>query len=230
MFNFTKGPVPVEIKTQKLNPGWTYPDLDARQRQIAAGVRRGEGGALLLSEVAPIITQGRRTPAQDLLASQQLNRLGISVHSTDRGGLATYHCPGQWVIFPVDSLEALVGDRRGVRKGVGALLNLALRVGQQYSSGAHIRQGCELGVWTDRGKFAAVGIHIEQGVLLHGLAVNGYRTSSSFQGIRPCGLDLPVDFLLKEPSLKETSLETSNEEFEDLGNRIVKEAFQCLWY
>jgi lipoate-protein ligase B len=59
-----------------------------------------------------------------------------------------------------------------------------------------IREGTELGAWTARGKFAAVGIKIREGIVQHGLSINGYRTPSSFQGLRPCGLDLPVDFLL----------------------------------
>ena len=132
------------------------------------------------------------------------------------GGLATYHGPGQWVLFPVDGLEPLTGDRRGVRKAVDLLLGIALRVGQLYASDAHIRSGCEMGVWTSRGKFAAVGIHIEQGVLLHGLAVNGYRTPTSFTGLRPCGLDAPVDFLL----------ESSDErKFQDLGKTSFRKHF-----
>ncbi len=221
MFSSIKGPVPVEVHFHRDDANWKYSDLDSRQREIAAAVREKGTGRLLLSEVAPVITHGRRTLKQDILFNEhQLKNLGISLHSTDRGGLATYHGPGQWVLFPVDHLEALTGDRRGVRKAVEALLEIALQVGLRYSKDAHIRSGAEQGVWTNRGKFAAVGIHIERGVLLHGLAVNGYRTETSFQGLRPCGLDAPIDFLLKTPT---------REEFEKLGELLILETFKQFW-
>src|SRR5690242_283423 len=105
---------------------WTYALLDARQREIAARVSAGGPGALLLSEVAPVITVGRRTPAGDVsgLGSRDSGArvaFGSEVYPVDRGGLATWHGPGQWVLFAVDRLERWVGDPRGVRKMVCAL-------------------------------------------------------------------------------------------------------------
>ncbi len=193
--------------------------LDARQREIAARIKQGGPGALLLSEVAPVITVGRRAAPTDLLISKELlARSGVEVVPTDRGGLATWHGPGQWVLFAVDSLERLTGDRRGVRKAVDGLLSVALEVGKTYDPSAEIRSGAEMGVWTKRGKFAALGVHIDQGVLMHGLSVNGFKSQTSFMGLRPCGLDLPVDYLINEKS------EGKPELFEDLGKKILNQA------
>jgi lipoate-protein ligase B len=192
--------------------------LDARQREIAERVRSGGVGAFLLSEIAPVITVGRRAAPSDLLLPRAaLDQAGVEVLPTDRGGLATWHGPGQWVFYAVDSLERLTGDRRGVRKAVEWLLDVALRVGRAYDSSAEIRSGAEMGVWTRRGKFAALGIHVDQGVLLHGLSINGFRTPTSFMGLRPCGLDLPVDFLIDgKPELPKL--------FDQLGTKIIQEA------
>lgn len=190
---------------------WTYSQLDQRQREIATQVRQGSPGVFLLSELAPVITYGRRTPPQDLFFTP------TETYSTDRGGLATYHGPGQWVLFPVDHLESLTGDPRGVRRAMELLLETALEVGREYEPRAEIRWGAEMGVWGPRGKFAAVGFHIEKGVLLHGLSVNGYRTSQSFVGLRPCGLDAGVDFLLPDPNPWA---------FEVLGQRILRVALK----
>lgn len=189
--------------------------LDARQREVALRVKQGGPGALLLSEVAPVITVGRRAAPTDLLLPKELlTRAGVEVLPTDRGGLATWHGPGQWVLFAVDSLERLTGDRRGVRKAVDGLLSVALEVGKTYDSSAEIRSGAEMGVWTKRGKFAALGVHIDQGVLLHGLSINGFKTQTSFMGLRPCGLDLPVDYLIEgRPEL-----------FEEFGKKILEKA------
>gem|GEM_PF-4779765 len=159
----------------------------------------GGEGAILLSELAPVVTLGRRTPSSELLVNRPaLKRGGIDILDVDRGGLATWHGPGQWVAFVVDSLERLTGDARGVRRAVDGLLDSALAVSRRHGIEAAKREGAELGLWTSRGKLASVGVQISGGVLLHGIALNCFRTPTSFAGIRPCGLDLPVDWLLRD--------------------------------
>jgi len=202
------------IRHSKAKP-WTYADLDARQRVIAAQVQAGSRGGLLISELAPVITYGPRTPETDLLLQQDIPK-----YSTDRGGLATYHGPGQWVLFPVDRLERLVGDSRGVRQVVSTLLEVACSAIRTFNEDVEIREGKELGVWTPRGKIAAVGIHVSQGIVLHGLAVNGFKTETSFQGLRPCGLDAPVDFLFPE---------ADEDSFVRLKDQLVTEFHKKLW-
>ena len=211
----------------EISRGIRYAELDARQRAIAEAARAGAPGRLLLTEVLPVITRGRRAPGMTplLLPEAQLAAQGIEVYPTDRGGFDTWHGPGQWVLFPVDRLEALSGDSRGVRKTVEALLDAALEVGRQYDSSAEVREGAETGVWTRRGKFAAVGVHVEQGVLLHGMAVNAVRSPTSFVGLRPCGLDAPVDYLLEGPGRPGASPEA----FTALGERLAKAVLSRLW-
>lgn len=212
----------VEIRRHSNDQPWTYAQLDLRQREIAIQVIKGNPGVLLLSELAPVITWGRRTKlSSDLLFStQEYQKRGIQIHPVNRGGLATFHGPGQWVLFPVDTLEKLTGDSRGVRKVIDAFLQLAFRVGLAFNSSSHIREGSELGVWTSTGKFASVGIHIDRRVVMHGLSLNGYQTPLSFHGVLPCGAKTPVDYLLK----------TRNEdEFLGLGNLIIQTAFEIFW-
>jgi lipoate-protein ligase B len=209
----------IEVRRHSKESPWTYTMLDARQREIAKRVLDGGPGALLLSELSPVITVGRRAAPTDLLLPREmLARAGVEVVPTDRGGLATWHGPGQWVLFAVDNLERLTGDRRGVRKAVDALLGIALEVGKTYDPSAEIRSGAEMGVWTSRGKFAALGVHIDHGVLLHGLSVNGFKSETSFMGLRPCGLDLPVDYLVNDIVRERPS------EFETLGHKILAQA------
>ena len=219
-------PVPVEIRRHGLlGAAWTYALLDARQREVAARVRDSADdapGALLLSEVAPVITFGKRATHSELMVSPAvLAASGVELFETDRGGLATYHGPGQWVLFAVDRLDRLTGDPRGVRKAVEGLLQTALEVARLCEPMAEIRSGLETGVWSPRGKLASVGVQIEQGVLLHGLSINGYRTQTSFMGLRPCGLDAPVDFLLGN--------ESSPSEFDELGAKIIEATFRNFY-
>jgi lipoyl(octanoyl) transferase len=193
-------------------------------------VRRGEAGVLLLSEVAPVITVGRRTPQNHLLAdASELGRAGIDRVDTDRGGLATYHGPGQWVMFPVERLERLTGDSCGVRKAVASLLRVASLVAEEFGVKTEIREGPELGVWTTGNgkpgkKVAAVGIHVDDGVLLHGLSLNVFRTHQSFSGLKPCGLEAGVDFIFSG----ETD-EKNEAAFEQVKDALARNAVHELW-
>lgn len=222
LFSFTEGPVSVEIHRHTPHSPWTYSDLDQRQRNLASQIRQGtSSGVLLVSELAPVITRGRRTPTSDLLfPPEYYHQQGIQTLTTDRGGLATYHGPGQWVLFPVDRVEALTGDRRGIRKTIDGLLKIACQVGNLYHPSVHSQEGEHLGAWTSQGKFASVGIHVEDGIVLHGLSVNGFRTAQSFVGLRPCGLDTPMDYLLPEPN---------EAEFETLANLLISSALKTFW-
>jgi lipoate-protein ligase B len=212
----------VEVRRHSAANPWTYSLLDAYQRRIAGEIRSGGSGRLLISEVAPVITLGRRAGNSEIFEPlEALEARGTEIVKVDRGGLATYHGPGQWVVFLVESLEVLTGDRRGVRTAVEGLLETALEVAEHFKPGqVEIKTGLETGVWSRAGKLASVGVHIEKGVLLHGLSINGYRTAESFRGIRPCGLDAPVDFLLAEPD---------DREFTNLVKLIQTSVFSRFW-
>jgi lipoyl(octanoyl) transferase len=206
----------VELRRHTTQTPWTYAQLDARQNEIAERMMTGKGeqGKLLLSELSPVITLGRRASERELLHPDLRGKLGIETYRTNRGGLATYHGPGQWVVFPVDSLERLTGDRKGVKSMVHLLLQAALSVAKVYEPQAQIRCGAELGVWSPQGKVASVGISIYRRILLHGLAINGFKTPASFVGLRPCGLEAPVGYLLNGPN---------DDEFRNMGSLLIYE-------
>jgi lipoyl(octanoyl) transferase len=217
----------VEVRRHSIESPWTYELLDAYQRKLAeeleiASLDEGAPGRILISELAPVITLGRRECSQDLiLPENELISRGISIFQTDRGGRATYHGPGQWVLFVVDRLDRMTGDRRGVRRAVEGLLETSRVVGERFlGSQVHFKDGAETGIWTAQGKLASVGVHIRHGVLLHGLALNGYRTPQSFLGLRPCGLEAQVDFLLSEPN---------EAEFQKIPELLLAELRRHFW-
>jgi lipoate-protein ligase B len=216
----SSAPVEVLVKRHSSQSPWTYSRLEQLQREIAERARLGGPGALILSELAPVITLGKRSDAHELLVSrEELERRGIEVLRTLRGGLATYHGPGQWVLFAVDLLERLTGDSRGVRRAVETLLDIARTVGLEHDPSIEIRGGAETGVWSRRGKIASVGVQVENRVLLHGLSVNGFKTATSFYGIKPCGLDAQADYLLRE----------EGESFARMGRRLEALALRNFW-
>jgi lipoyl(octanoyl) transferase len=189
--------VEIEIRRHSPESPWTYETLLLRQEEVYQDVLLGKPGRILLSEVAPVITLGRRSEASDLSPFNQTVTLPVL-----RGGKATYHGPGQWVLFVVESLEKLTGDRRGVRKAVMGLLEVGKKTTQALGVSAQVRVGCEAGIWSESGKkLGSVGVQIKDGVLLHGLSLNIYPTRESFLGLsRPCGLDVKPGFISETAS------------------------------
>src|SRR6187431_191018 len=73
------------------------------QRQLEARRQREEiGDVLLLLEHPPVYTRGRRSRPEELpMGAAWYEAQGIEVLETDRGGLVTYHGPGQLVAYPI---------------------------------------------------------------------------------------------------------------------------------
>src|SRR5262249_20988152 len=145
------------------------------QEQIHEQVRCGAEEYLILVEHPPVITFGRRPNVErNLIASdEQLNKLGVEVVQSDRGGDITFHGPGQLVAYPIIRLSdhhLLVGGY------VRTLLDCVIATLNELGIEAQ-RDDDAIGVWTKRldGQFAkicALGVRIRRGVSLHGIALN----------------------------------------------------------
>lgn len=225
----------VEVRRHTRQAPWTYAGLDQRQRAVADRVRRDSDapGALLLSEVAPVITLGRRTVPADLLMDEAAYReRGLELLPVDRGGLATWHGPGQWVAFAVDRLDRLTGDSRGVRRAVEGLMDAAAEVARRYAPSVELRWGAETGLWLPgSGKLASVGVHIERGVLLHGLSLNVQRYPGSFLGLRACGLDAQPAFLEGDAGVdcSDGGGDGGGTTFEKVGAELQEALLERFW-
>jgi lipoate-protein ligase B len=140
---------------------------------------------LLLLEHPPVITLGRRASLEDVYVSEaELARRGISLQRATRGGLVTYHGPGQLVGYPIVKLRA-----RGLSVPCYVrTLELAIIASlDALGVSAHIEEG-HVGVFTMTGKIAAIGVAQRHGVTLHGFAVNLQPDLSHFALINPCGI------------------------------------------
>ena len=166
------------------------------QVNLARAVRDGERpNTLLLLEHPPTYTLGRLSQAGHILLSpEELERRGISVCETDRGGLATYHGPGQLVAYPVVDLREWGGPLKYVR----TLEQVIIATLSDFQLQGHLKDGIT-GVWVHDGKIAAIGVKISRGVAFHGLAINVNTDLSYFSHIVPCGIpDLLVTSIAQE--------------------------------
>src|SRR4051794_37319549 len=90
----------------------TYDEAHAAQLEARDALIRGDGAnSLLLLEHEPIVTFGRRGPTDDLLVDPiEIERRGVAMRSTERGGQTTYHGPGQLVGYIVARLHDVAPD------------------------------------------------------------------------------------------------------------------------
>ena len=95
-----------------------YGEVHAAQLARRAQIIAGQAPEVLwLLEHEPVVTVGRR-PAPGTPDATTLAGHGIDLHHTERGGLATWHGPGQLVLY---ALVDLVARGLGVRGLVSAL-------------------------------------------------------------------------------------------------------------
>ncbi len=155
-----------------------------RQRAHRERVIAGTAPSVLwLLEHDPVITLGRRTDPNppDPVA---LQRRGIDLYQTERGGLATYHGPGQLIGY-------LVCDIRELGLSVRQVVTLIEDSLITWLAGWHVsagrREGAP-GVWVGNDKIAALGLHFKRGVSMHGFALNLVMDLSPYEFIVPCGI------------------------------------------
>ena len=154
------------------------------QKETEARVKRDGGpDTLLLVEHTHVLTLGRRASADAILASEDdLRARGVAVHETNRGGKMTYHGLGQLVGYPVVNLSP---EREDVHRYVRELEEALIRAMRDFGIET-FRVEKLTGVHTERGKIAAIGVHIARWVTTHGFALNVNTDLSYFRLIVPC--------------------------------------------
>lgn len=107
----------------------------------------------------------------------------IPVVATDRGGLTTYHAPGQLLCyFLFDLHRRKIGVRRFVREIEEGLISTLNTIAIDAR-----REVGKPGVYIGMDKVGSVGLRVQQGVTRYGLAVNVCADLAPFQAISPCG-------------------------------------------
>jgi len=156
------------------------------QLKICDSKKQGfEPDVLLLLEHPPTITLGRNGKWNHLLVSEEfLRQRGVGIFEVDRGGDITFHGPGQLVGYPILKLQKGEQDvHQYMRNLEECLIRLLLDFEIEAKRSTQLT-----GVWTERGKIAALGVHISRWITRHGFALNVNTDLSYFDLIVPCGL------------------------------------------
>ena len=162
--------------------------LEAAQLQQALLVERQAGRVpdlFLMLEHPPVITLGRGSHAEHLLASRDtLAAAGATVWETTRGGDITYHGPGQLVGYGIVDLRE---HGRDVGRYLRDLEEALIRTLGDFGLVGGRRSGMT-GAWVGDRKVAAIGVRAEKWVTAHGFALNVDPDLGHFDWIVPCGI------------------------------------------
>lgn len=205
------------LKTGRLN----YGDSLKLQKSISHRLVQGDvkyKNFIILTEHNPVYTIGIRTKNYSVDDEEKLKNLGAEFYRTNRGGLITFHGPGQLVAYPIINLKNF---EPSVRWYVCHIEKTIIDLCKKH--GITARTTVDTGVWVDNRKICAIGIHASRYITTHGLALNCNTDLSWYKHIVPCGLEgKEVTSLSKELS-KNISIDDTTPEF----LTSFQDVFQC---
>lgn len=138
---------------------------------------------LILTEHQPVYTIGIRTKDYTIDDEAHLRSLGAEFYKTNRGGLITFHGPGQLVAYPIINLKDF---QPSIRWYVCHLEKTIIDLCKKLNLNA--TTSSDTGVWIDDRKICAMGVHGKRYITSHGLALNCNIDLEWFDHIVPCGL------------------------------------------
>lgn len=194
-----------------------YAEMSAIQEKLVEDRRRGRiGDLLLVLEHPPTYTRGRRSGPGDLLFGEnELDRRGIAVCDTPRGGKVTYHGPGQLVMYPIVDLTGIGDQPEGVDRIDVSGFVASLEGAMSAALSVHGIDSAPIegltGLWVSRGdpipegataatmaaqvasgkvaKIGSIGLRINRGISSHGVSLNVSCDLEPFAGITSCGIE-----------------------------------------
>ncbi|KAK0086759.1 hypothetical protein PV325_002622 [Microctonus aethiopoides] len=138
---------------------------------------------LILIEHDPVYTVGIRNKEYTDSDVKKLTDIGAEFYKTNRGGLITFHGPGQLVVYPILDLKQF---QPSVRWYVCQIEKMIIRLCAEF--GIKGNTSPDTGVWVDDKKICAIGIHGSRYITTHGLALNCNTDLKWFEHIVPCGI------------------------------------------
>jgi lipoate-protein ligase B len=149
---------------------------------------------LVLLEHEPVLTLGQTTKDSHWKEqSDMINKQGIQIITSERGGSVTFHGPGQIVGYPILLLRDFCS---GPKTYMRMLEDVIIAVLEEWGmKGRRIEK--MIGVWIedsqnpDRSlaKIAAFGVRISRGITTHGFSLNVNVDLQPFDLIIPCGIE-----------------------------------------
>lgn len=196
-----------------------YSSIRDRQVGLRKAIQQGAEECIAILEHKAVITVGRRT-VSELPSPEFLAEKGVDFEKTERGGLATFHGPGQLMAYALIDVHK---RKIKVRCFVDLLEEACIRyLGLRGLKG--VRVDGAPGIWISGQKIAAVGVNFSRGVSMHGLALNLSPDLEQFSLIQPCGFSSDVITSVAELTGDVLRVEDVAPEFASILMNCIKEA------
>jgi len=167
---------------------------------------------LIFVQHEPVITLGIKGGEQNILQPlKDLQKKGIEVIKTDRGGDVTYHGPGQIVAWPIFDLKNIGKD---IHKYLRMLEETVILLLNDYKINADRLDGFT-GVWAGEDKISSVGVGIRKWVSYHGISLNVSTSLEHLGLIHPCGLKNRRSTTMANISGKEFDIDKIKDSWQD---------------
>lgn len=184
-----------ELKAIKLPGLIQYNEGLKIQEQFSDKIKNSKdenfAGYVLLLEHKPVYTIGLRTKQySDEYGEALSKRTGADFVKTRRGGLITFHGPGQLVSYPILNLKKFSWLPQGLASNncyVHALEQVVIDM-LDNDFGITGERSPDTGVWLGQDKICAMGLQVKKGFTMHGIALNCNTDLNWFGQIVPCGI------------------------------------------
>lgn len=141
------------------------------------------GDCILFLEHPDVYTLGIHRNPSEILSGD------ITPVEVERGGSATYHGPGQLVVYEIVNLKEHGINVRNLIEKTQESVNKVLK---DYGIIGEGRLHGETGVWVGNHKICSIGFAIKGFSTLHGIGLNISTDLSKFENIMPCGMNSTV--------------------------------------
>uniref|UniRef100_A0A0B6ZM13 lipoyl(octanoyl) transferase n=1 Tax=Arion vulgaris TaxID=1028688 RepID=A0A0B6ZM13_9EUPU len=149
---------------------------------------------LLLVEHTPVYTVGVRGKEFNKSIETDLKKTGAEFYKTNRGGLLTFHGPGQLVVYPILNLQLF----KPSLKWYGCQLEQTM-INTLKQFGLTGRTTDQTGIWVEDRKIGTIGLHESHFITTHGVSLNCNVDLDWFKHIAPYGhAGVEVTSLAKE--------------------------------
>jgi len=144
------------------------------------------------------------------------SKINIPFLKTNRGGKATYHGPGQRIVYFLIDLK---NRKKDIRKFVTLIENSAIEVLKEFEIESRTFSD-RIGIWVTKNKkvkldkeekIGAIGLRVKKWVTYHGLSFNLNPNLDYYKNIDACGLPQH-----KPTSMKALGVNLSQDNFDKL--------------
>lgn len=159
MFTFVKRPFDDERMTVRplvkvINLGLIRYEkaLAIQSNAVKNMISSGEDSVLYLLEHNPVYTVGIRDKSYTVELENKLKQLNADFFRSNRGGLITFHGPGQLVAYPIINLRKF---NLTLKKYICLLEKSAILTAKKFDIVANTTK--DIGVWVNDNKLASIG-------------------------------------------------------------------------